>query len=101
MPLSNSGTAAADLTDHPIIETFTQAGWTLNRDSSVFCDNGFLVFERKTRSGINLEIQFFSFSNDAAVFLPGTTLGTRNFHPTIAIQEADRYAEMELFGGWL
>lgn len=88
------------LTDHPIIETFTQAGWTLNREASRFQSSGSLVFERKTNSGIKLEIQFFSFSNDAAVFLPGSRLVMEAFEPAVAIEEADRYAAMSIFGGW-
>lgn len=99
MPTTTSGTATADLTNHPIIETFTQAGWTFKPEK---CEpDEWLVFERKTAVGVPLVIQYTCSEGDCAIYISGASFGAPGtYAPTVALQEADRFAEASIFGGW-
>lgn len=86
-------------TDHPIIETFTQAGWTLNQEASQ--PKFWLTFERKTASGIFLEIQFFLDSSEAAYFIKGADFGSPYESVEATLKEVNEAVQHKfLFGGW-
>ncbi len=98
MPLSTQS-ATADLTKHPIVETFTQAGWTLNQEESA--PNLWLTFDRKTKSGVLVEIQYLLDLELAGIFIKGSDEGSEHFTVETALEEATAAVEDNiLFGGW-
>lgn len=86
-------------TDHPIIETFTQAGWTLNQEASQ--PKFWFVFERKTKSGITFEIQFLLDGCEASYFIKGADFGSPFESVEQTLKNANEAVQHEiLFGGW-